>query len=68
MDASMNTTLVKGTYAVSKIMEVVNWMLCVVLIVGAIFVSVNPLFLAGVVDGFSDTVTIHGFAVGLFNE
>lgn len=68
MDASMNTTLVKGTYVVSKIMEVVNWVLCAVLVVGAIFVSVNPLFLASVVDGFSDTVTIYGFAVGLFNE
>lgn len=68
MDTNMNATLVKGTYVVSKIMEVINWVLCVALVVGAILVTANPLFLTEAVDGFSDTVTIYGFAVGLFNE
>lgn len=68
MDTSMNPILVKGTYVISKIMEVINWVLCAVLLVGAILVTANPFFLNGAVDGFSDTVTIYGFAVGLFNE
>lgn len=63
----MDTTLIKGTYIIAKIMEVGNWILGIVLLAGAILVTANPEMLALAHDVFEGTVNVYGFEVGLFN-
>ena len=64
----MDTTLIKGTYIIAKIMEVGNWVLGIILLVGAILVTASPEMLAFANNIFEGTINIYGFEVSLFNS
>lgn len=64
----MDTTLIKGTYIIAKVMEVGNWILGIVLLAGAILVTANPEMLAFANDIFEGTINVYGFEVSLFNS
>lgn len=64
----MDTTLVKGTYIIAKIMEVGNWILCGCLLIGAILVSVSPEMLTSANNLLEGAINVYGFEVQLFDN